>query len=178
MWGVPLMLTAKDFQLIAQQCINQNATTPDEVARFTCAYEYTRSNATSASMWITSLDVMFTTKAVARIIDPRNTDFRKVPVVFANGDKGIEPNLIERQMNLWAVAFVQRDFQDATDCYKQLMQIHPFIDGNGRLGHLLWAAYTVQITKSEWPLELPPDVFNENEDTGHIQMGDDFGYLG
>ncbi|MDX1535796.1 MAG: Fic family protein, partial [Candidatus Spechtbacterales bacterium] len=53
--------------------------------------------------------------------------------------------------------------EDITNIYKEFELIHPFEDGNGRVGDLLWKV-SIARKSGEWPEELPPDLFNELEE--------------
>ncbi len=91
----------------------------------------------------------------ATMIEPRNANgYRKIPAVFRNGNSGIHPDLIERAMrNLFNP---DKPPLKADEMYKEFEKIHPFEDGNGRLGHLLWAIKMMADT-SKWPKTLPPE---------------------
>lgn len=163
------LLTHKDKRLIIQQCRNQGATWPEQIAGFAIAYtdakwfnevakrEGDKGMPDGIKGFEACLD-FFLNKVLewAAMIEPRNDNgYRKIPVVFQNGNSGIHPDLIERAMrNLFK--FDKSHPMKADELYKEFEKIHPFEDGNGRLGHLLWATKKLAET-GKWPKTLPPE---------------------
>ena len=151
-----LALTDRDLELINEQCVLQNAITPGEISRFTTAYISAKrirpDDLASPEEWLTEIRLW------GEIIDSRNfKGYRTVPVIFADTSQGLEPSLIRRAMFNWADAWIRGVFSPE-EAYTEFEKIHPFIDGNGRLGHLIWAVSLVRIGQP-WPVTLPPDVF-------------------
>ena len=77
---------------------------------------------------------------------------RTVPVTFANGTRGLAPELINRA--LFNLNDVDCDL-DPVDYYREFESIHPFTDGNGRVGSLL---YNWRMGTLGMPI-APPDLF-------------------
>ena len=60
-------------------------------------------------------------------------------------------------------ASMELDALTPEEVYVEFEKIHPFEDGNGRVGDLLWKIAMARTT-GKWPEELPPDVFGEQKE--------------
>lgn len=65
---------------------------------------------------------------------------------------------VPSRMRRFAELFADQHFPDATAAYKAFEEIHPFEDGNGRVGMLLWRMYHF-MQKNDWPDGQPPDLW-------------------
>ncbi len=153
-------IAKEDFALIVKQCTLQHAILPRQVAGFTAVYVEAKNIAETDHLEVANNRFANYMKEQiliwADMIEPCNVlGYRKVPVVFANGNRGLAPEHIERQMKLWCEHVFDMEPEDA---YTAFEKIHPFQDGNGRLGHVLWAVL-VTFQTGIWPMYLPPDVF-------------------
>lgn len=76
-------------------------------------------------------------------------DFRDVPV-WIGGDKKDQPKIvIERQIEQWCEHVNSTDKNhDPIHCHLEFENIHPFIDGNGRMGRMLLNWHLVNRNKA------------------------------
>lgn len=168
----------RDIDLIVRQCELQKATTPKEVAGFTAAYLdaklFACRNEHKTVFSILSPD-NFNGILIrwAGLIDPINTGWRKTPVVTRWGLTPTHHTLVEGAIKTWIENYLYWMGESTEDqkerylgsvtptyLYKEFEKIHPLIDGNGRLGHLIWAIATFSMS-GLWPITLPPDVFGD-----------------
>lgn len=95
-------------------------------------------------------------KDLGMLVEPiKNTDgFRRVPVYFDGFVSALPPTQIEPALT--SLLTIGIDLPP-TAWYKEFEEIHPFIDGNGRVGSLLFNLKNGTIDK---PI-APPDIFRK-----------------
>lgn len=106
---------------------------------------------------------------IAFVLDSRNTDYRTVPVLFANGNRGAAVEDVPRLMTqLFTIGKEQMTAEPqsigrgisiipAEGWIKELLRIHPFVDGNGRLAAILWNKFNGTMTN---PTPYPEQEWN------------------
>lgn len=167
----PESLTERDIELINKQCEQQHATSKEQIEGFARAYAEAKEIAHDEERVeeITNEEMEGLVLLWASEIESRNKKgFRTTPVYFEkSGQTGLDPGKIERAMETFIEIYTEHlntgylTQEEITQLYKQFEEVHPLEDGNGRLGHLLWALAFSRVT-GEWPESLPPDVFNEH----------------
>lgn len=147
-----------DFAI--EECSRQNDLSLDSVARMVEA------TIEAYNCWLscfihndeeTEENIFYFIKRLGAIVKPQNEKgFRQTPVVFANGDSGISHNQIERVLKLLISAI---NGLTADEFYIEFEKIHPFEDGNGRVGAILWNL----LSNNADPV-CPPDFFNKKHE--------------
>jgi hypothetical protein len=143
---------SKITEFCIAECGRQNDLTTEAVAGMVEAWYC----ASGSHFWICPDNIL----VLGETVKPQNKNFRKTPVTFQNGQKGIHHNDIERCLDNLCKA-IHRDYEDenisADEFYKEFESIHPFEDGNGRVGAILWNVLKGNIYN---PV-CPPDFFKE-----------------
>ncbi len=158
-----VLLTEEDRVLVLKQCEQQGATSPQEVANFLAAYIDAKKFAlTNGISRITPGETLHLLKILGYMVCPEKNQngFRIIPASFSSGNRAVDSHAVESAVEKWAEVYTHGIVNPDT-MYTEFENIHPFEDGNGRVGHLMWA---IDITRrsGDWPMRLPPDVFNPN----------------
>ena len=136
-----------DADLIAEQCINQQATTPLEVAQFGVAYMEGR----IAVEHFNAMPSEALFQHLHSTLAPEHAGYRDMPVLM-RGKIGVAaehiPRLMKQLMGVWHE--LEPDM-----VHHELLRIHPFTDGNGRIAHIIWAMART-LADGGWPMRMPP----------------------
>ncbi len=136
-----------DADLIAEQCVNQQATTPLEVASFGVAYMEGR--LAVEQHWKMPSEALL--QHLHSTLAPEHAGYRIVPVLVG-GHEVVSavhvPRLMMQLKGVWHE--LEPDM-----VHHELLRIHPFTDGNGRIAHIIWAMART-LADGEWPMRMPP----------------------
>lgn len=152
-------LTNKDKELIFRQCERQQATSKEQVEGFAAAYAAAKALAQNHESLQSSTAIDWETRALlwATLIEAgRNKNgYRQVPAVFADGASALDWKEVPEAIKRFWELYTEEGRLEPNEAYFQFEAIHPFEDGNGRLGDLLWKLAVARKT-GVWPEELPP----------------------
>lgn len=139
------MLTLSDIKWAAEECERQNSG-EISVYKMCNALDYAR----NVRLIIDLQDV----RILGELIEPeKNKDgFRKVPVHFRYMTIALPPDQIVSSLTS---LITHGNTLTPTEWYKEFESIHPFLDGNGRVGAILFNIKNGTLSK---PI-APPNVF-------------------
>lgn len=135
---------------IRESCERQNATTPEDFIGMAMAYEYAKAVAYGAYQHVDVEDTLYHTNVLAsRVSCGKILALRVTPVVFVDGTSGVAAELIPQ---LIVQLIANMDDITPADFYQEFERIHPYQDGNGRVGSLL---YNILIGTIHNPIHPP-----------------------
>lgn len=157
----PEELTDRDVKLIRKQCELQNAISREQILGFARAYREAKVLVADRAQLkgLTPERVTDLILEWAVMIESRNTNGIRTTTVRLPRGTIIDPPTPEQMVRF--VEFYARGDFTPLEAYVEFEKIHPFEDGNGRLGDLLWKMAVTRET-GNWPEELPPDVFGSH----------------
>ncbi|MBI3632607.1 MAG: Fic family protein [Candidatus Vogelbacteria bacterium] len=162
---VPENLNDDDTFLISKQCTLQHAMSDEQLKGFAEAYSDAKSIAGDSNR-LSNLTIEEVIECIEdwgiKIERDKNKyGYRTGPASFRNLSTAAPHQEIPARLNEFAYYFVTKG-ETPIELYSRFEKIHPFKDGNGRVGDLLWKLAVTRET-GKWPEALPPDVFGAHK---------------
>lgn len=161
------MLNERDIELIHEMANMQGANSVSEIRRLKQAWVFAKilCHREDGYGLQTQESVLLATRFIATYIKPEaGSEYALVPRSFGPGKQlALHPDLIPRAMEQFADVYANCLFIPHALVHEEFQKIHPFLDGNGRIGDLLWKMYVVKMG-DEWPTTHPPEFQSGREE--------------
>lgn len=150
-----MCLSTEEIALCVEQCKYQNATSARQIGGMSRAYALgKRSPFPQNGEEFTELIL-----ALGALVEPEDaSSFRRCGVQFNSPEFGVQQGDVPADMVPRAIdrlgCFAPGLSPDKL--YYEFERIHPFKDGNGRVGHIIWSMAVREAT-GEWPVTMPPE---------------------
>lgn len=167
------MLKLDELIACFEMCILQQDTSPESICgmieAFQKAKDYVRFPNTRNAFDLFVLHI-------ADVIDGANRKgLRSTPIYFRQTMQSVPPPNNDAFKKLMEICFEfisgkvrlasESDANAADRLYYEFQNMHPFEDGNGRVGWLIWLMLKYAET-GQWTSEFPPDFFGKN----HVEV--------
>src|SRR5688572_16242912 len=127
------MFSLADIRTIAEECAKQKSGELS-VAALACAVSFAQTAlANNKSLTINNI------KILGNFVEPKinATGFRSLPVFIDGKVAGVHPTSIDTALHSLCEAFNDKRI-GCNELYQEFESIHPFADGNGRVGFVLY----------------------------------------
>ncbi len=160
----PAGLNSKDKKTIIAQCEFQGDTKDADILGFAAAYAEAKELA-KKNLQLDADKLQDLILHWGELVDPlvKKRGIRSTHDATLTFGRLLAPGNIAQALQGYAEKYsvlfneqIEDERDNRTSLFFEFQNIHPFEDGNGRVGDLLWRLFSYAIDK-KWPYQLPPE---------------------